>query len=396
MIRCLPGNAAFPISDPEKFRIPYKPEMMILCRQNMLVTNNDPKAQEAMLKKLDFILMFAIKIDETSEMADIILPEAHDFEKHWFFPANPPAGFQKPGPGDWYYQTVQPVLDPPQGVRNWIDVMIELAERVGILPELNTEMNKMLLFGVNEEMELDLNTRYSIEELSQKGAELFAMMSGQEVTPELFTEKMPVIQGSKKELDESFAGPFMEGRVPIYLEHFIDVAASVKKVTEELGMTWWDTSHYTPLIEWKPCPAHESDSLEYDLYATSSRLSLHGHSISADNPWVDDICRHNRLDYNILLNTETGNKKGIKDGDAVVVESKAGKVKGKVRLTGCVHHETVGVLGGPLGQWAKHKKIAKGKGIHFNSLASFDWDHVGTVTGQLDNCAKVKIHKIKQ
>ena len=160
-------------------------------------------------------------------------------------------------------------------------------------------------------------------------------------------------------------------------------------------MDWWDTSHYQPLADWRPCPAYEENSDEYDLFVASSRLPLHNHSVSADNPWIDDVCAHSRLDYNILLNTETARKKGIEDGDIVCIESRAGKVKGKVRVTECVHPEVVGDLGGHLGQWAKHKTISRGKGIHHNALLNFDWNMVGTITGQLDTCAKVKIYKEK-
>ena len=99
------------------------------------------------------------------------------------------------------------------------------------------------------------------------------------------------------------------------------------------------------------------------------------------------------MDYNILLNNETAARKGIRDGDLVWVESKTARVRGKVRVTGAVHHETLGILGGHLGQWAKEKTIARGKGVHINSLVAHDWDMVGTITGQLDTCARVKIYK---
>ncbi len=383
----------FSILEPEKFHIPYTPDTMIICRTNPMISHNSPQKIAEMLKKMKFILGFAIKIDETIEFADIVLPEQHDLERHWFFPANQPAGFQKPGPGDWYFQTVQPVVDPPPGVRSWIDVMMEIAERLGLLRELNDELNSVALLNMVEPLKLDRETRHSIKEVNRRQIELFAMLGGQQVTEEMMTPAHPVINLGKKSVQESYPQPFTDGRVPVYLEHFIDIGNKVKEVTRSIGMDWWDTSHYHPLAEWRPCPAHEDSSEEYDMYLTSSRLPLHSFSISADNPWIDDVCSHNRLDYNILLNTGTAEKKGIKDGDTVVVESRTGKVKGKVRVTGCVHHEVVGTLGGSLGQWAKQKVVAKGKGIHHNALIDMDWGMVGTITGQLDTCARVKIYK---
>ncbi|MEW6262290.1 MAG: molybdopterin-dependent oxidoreductase [Thermodesulfobacteriota bacterium] len=390
----IPSLCAFTIHDPDKFKMPYRPSVMIHCRSNMVVSNNDPKFQAEMLKKLDFMVSFNVKMDETSEFADLVLPETHDFEKYWFFPANQPAGFQKPGLGDWYYQTVRPVVAPPPGVRNWIDVMMEIAERLGILSELNAELNRMTGLALWDELALQADVRYSLEEIHDRTVRLFAAMNGVEVTDDLFTDANPILPGPKKELSECYPGALSEARVPVYFEYFLEVGEEVRRVTREIGLDWWDTSHYQPLADWRPCPAHEDRSKEYDLFVVSSRLPLHGQSNSADNPWVDDICRHSRMDYNVLLNTETAARKGINDGDMVWIESRTGKVQGKVRVTGAVHVETVGILGGHLGQWARDKMFARGKGIHINSLVAHDWNMVGTLTGQLDTCAKVKIYKV--
>ncbi len=389
----IPGTGAFTIHDPDKFHIPYRPKAMITCRTNMVLSNNDPRFQADMLKKLDFILSFATTIDETAEFADIILPEAHDFEKYWFFPVNHAAGFQKPGPGNWYFQSIHPAVDPPEGVRNWIDVMMDIAERLGTLPELNAELNRMTGLVMSEDLSLAPDKKYSAKEIHDRGVAMYAMLCGIGTKPELLTEEAPVVMGPSKTPSESFPGAFCDARVPIYLEHLIDVGKEVERVTRQIGMGWWDLSHYDPIARWRPCPAHEEDDDEYDLFVVSSRLPLHGQSISANNPWVDDICRRNRLDYNILLNVRTAREKNIKDGDVVWIESKIARVKGKVRLTGAVHHETVGILGGHLGQWAKGKTISRGKGVHINSLVAHDWKMVGTLTGQLDTCARVKVYK---
>ncbi len=390
----LPGIPCFSILEPEKFGIPYKPDTMIICRTNPMIGQNDPKKLAEMFRKLDFILGFGIKIDETLEFADIILPEAHDLERYWFLPANQPAGFQRPGPGDWYFQTVQPVVDPPPGVRSWLDVMIELGDRLGILPELNAELNNVTMLHMMEPLKLDPNTRYDMKEINNRQGKLFSMLAG-DTSDEIFTPEKPVVNMGKKQLHECYSTPFTDARVPIYLEHLLDVGEEVKRVTRELGMDWWDVSHYQPLADWRPCPAYEDTSEEYDLFVSSSRLPLHNYSISADNPWVDDVSTHSRLDYHILLNTATAKRKGICDGDTVCVASRTGTVKGKVRVTECVHPEVVATLGGHFGQWARQKKIAKGKGINHNALLALDWNMVGTLTGQLDSCAKVKIYKEK-
>lgn len=386
----LPGTAAFTIHDPEKFRIPYMPEMMVLCRTNMVLTSANPGFQSEMLRKLKFIVAFALKVDETVEFADIVIPDQHDFEKYWSFPANLPAGFQKPGPGDWYFQTVQPVVESPPGVRNWIEVMMDVAEKLGILGEFNAEMNRMTGLALSDALALRPDVRYTMKEIRDRTAALIGAMCGEAPDAERFTEERTFIRGPKKTIDESFPGAFLEARAPVYLEHLIDVGEEVRKVTRRLGMEWWDTSHYDPLAEWRPCPVHEENGGEFDLYVVNSRLPLHGQSYTADNPWVDDICRRTRLDYSVAMHRETARRKGIRDGDVVTIASRAGKVEGRVRLTEGVHPECVAMFG-VLGQWAKDKVVARGKGTHINSLIKHDWSMVGTLTGQLDFCARVRV-----
>jgi len=183
-----------------------------------------------MLKKLDFIIGFGIKIDETLEFADIILPEAHDFERYWFFPPNAPAGFQKPGPGDWYYQIVQPVVDPPGEVRSWIEVMMEIAERLGLLAEFNDSMSMATGLLLLPDLALEPDKRYTTGEICLRLAEMFAWIGTGRSLPipsreGARAESGPQVgRGSLRQSHERCPGP-------IYMEHLIDAGEQVKKVT---------------------------------------------------------------------------------------------------------------------------------------------------------------------
>ena len=132
--------------------------------------------------------------------------------------------------------------------------------------------------------------------------------------------------------------------------------------------------------------------MEFDLFLATGKIALNYHTLGADNPWIDDICTRNRMDYRILLNSATAKEKGINDGDMICVESRVGKVTGKVRVTECVHPQVVGMLGIG-GQWSAGKKIGKGKGVNSNTLVPFDWNQMDTLSGQLDTCARVKVYK---
>lgn len=100
--------------------------------------------------------------------------------------------------------------------------------------------------------------------------------------------------------------------------------------------------------------------------------------------------------YGIAINTETAERKGIKSGDWVVIES-AGtghKVEGRATLTEAIHPEVIAYASGG-GHWSKHLPIAsqREKGICPEWLIPLSWDYIDTVSLNLDLCVKVKVTK---
>jgi anaerobic selenocysteine-containing dehydrogenase len=220
---------------------------------------------------------------------------------------------------------------------------------------------------------------------------MYARLAGKEETEDLFRDT-PALHFYTKTLEEAYPGIALEARIPVYLEHFIDAGEQVEKVTRDLDMSWWDTAPYRPLPDWHPCPAHEDDSGEYDLFLANTKAPLLSHTINAENPWINDICLRNRMDYRILLHTRAAAERGIRDGDFVYVESRTGRVKGRVRVTEGVHPEVLGTIG-TLGHWAKQKPISRGHGAHSNSLIASDWSMVDPLSGQIDTCARVRVYR---
>jgi anaerobic selenocysteine-containing dehydrogenase len=384
----------FVLADPERFKLPYKPKMLILARTNFVASTSEPEKTAKVLTNMEFILGFAWKTNETLEFADIILPEAHDLERYWMFPANMAQGFLKFGPGDWYFQICQPVVEPPPGIKDWNNTLIEIAERLGIMDEFNNRINVRTGLGMMEDLALKPKTKYTVGDITKRMAKMAATVFGKEITADTFTEKDPFLNLGKKTVREAYTGPFTnsDAKVPVYFEHFIDVGKKVEKVTRDAGMGWWDVSHYNPMPEWRPCPAFEEDGREFDLFIAASKVPLHYHTTSADNAWINDISSRNRMDYNVLVNTETAKKKGIENGDMIIIESRVGKIEGKVKVTELVHPQVVAMFGMG-GHWSKGQPIAKGKGMNMNSLIPFDFNNMETLSGQMDTCARVKIYK---
>lgn len=381
------------LKDPDKVKLPYRPSVLINCRNNLIMTHNNSREIEKRLKEFEFIIGFAIKINETLEFSDIIFPETHDFERWCPVPTNFPGGWQKPGPGRWYMQGTRPVVDPPPGVRNWNDVMMDIAHRLGLGEAMNQDLNSLFAIGMMPDLALDLDKLYTVEEIAGRSGQLYAMMAGRENTEGLFTVREPVVDLGEKPVEEAYPMQTSPVRSPIYMEYLLGVGDEVRALTREMGLDWWDMSHYAALPDWRPCPAHEETDPEYDLFLHSGKVPLSTHSISTDNVWMNEICSRNRLDLNIVINRATGRRKGLKDGDRVLVESKTGRVEGLVRLSEAIHPAVVAgfALGG---HWARDSIASPAGRQHMNSLIGLDWNMVGTVTGQVDTCARLKISRI--
>ena len=195
----------------------------------------------------------------------------------------------------------------------------------------------------------------------------------------------------KKRVEEAYFRPFIDTRIPIYLEYMVDQGEQTKELAEGVGIHLnWD--QYTPLVDWFPCPPHEADP-KYDLYCFSYRDILHTGSSNIGNPLIDEVSHMNPYTYNIVINTDTARRKGLKDGDIIEIESYNGqKVEGPIKtMEGC--HPQVIAIAGTAGKWSKGQPIAFGKGVNFDTLLFLDLEHADPTSLNLETSAKVRISK---
>ncbi len=373
--------------DPKLYNLPYNPEMLIVCRSNPMMSTINPGTVEQALKKIPFIVAFAFNIDETTEMADIVFPDAHYLERLDAF-TNAPYEFIAAGMGEWNFMIRQPAVEPPAGVKHWMEVMFDLARRVGFQEDLNAMMNQSL--PLKDPYALEIHKNYSWNDITDRWLKSHF---GEEQGLDWFMDN-GFIHYRQKTIQEAYPRPFLSSRIPIYLEHFLDIGEELKKVTEEAGIPW-DVSDYQPIPDWKPCQAHlEDEDSEYDLFAVNSKAPYHTFSQTVGNPVLTEIQNEHKFGSNVLLNHKTAGRKGINEGDEVWVESTAGfKVKGTVRLTDCLRHDVVGFIG-LYGKWAKHVREEGRKGPHFNTMLPYSRERIDTVSTAVDMCIKAKVYPV--
>lgn len=370
--------------DPERFGLSYKIEVMLHNPTNSLLGSfGDLKLVEEFYQAMSFIAGFAVEINETNLFDDIILPFPTYLERFDFLSGT---NYILPhcGKDDWFWQVRQPVVEAPKETKPPQEVIMEIADRLGILNDLYQLVNHA--FRLKDHHALKQDQRYSTTEVVDKMARSWF---GEERGLKWFQENGAL--RIPRDVDEAYIGPFLNARLPIYLEHFLDRGTELKEVVAQMGLEW-DFSDYTPLSEWLPCPSYQAiRNGKYDLIAVHYKLPFVYGSFGNENPWINEICEQTDT-YSILVNEDVAKAKGITDGDEVWLESPVCKVRATAKLTQCIHPEAVGI-GGHFGHWAPGMPVAQGKGVNFNSLLPTDLEHIDKISTALDHCVQVRLYK---
>ena len=368
----------------QKFELPYRPEVMLNfgCNLVMSIANKDSVARS--LAAYKFIASIDIFLNETSYFADIILPDASylqstDSRANFPFLFNHPAGMD-----EWCWPVRQPVLPLEGKQRRFQDVLLDLADRVGIRADYNAAYNAQMRLEPPYRLEGD--TKYGFDEICDRELK---NNFGPERGLDWFKEH-GVIKWPKKP-QEVYWRAFVDVRVPIYWEFMTPLGERSEAIAGPRGVKI-HREFFDPLPDFLPCPSHTCKKEGFDFYAFYYRDVIHANSFTTENAWLDEAGQLDPFSYTIAVNADSGRKKGLRDGEQVWVEVENGrKVKGRVHLTQAIHPEALGIAG-CAGHWAgKGMPVAKGKGVFFNDLLELDATHASPVNLNLDLCARVKV-----
>jgi molybdopterin-containing oxidoreductase family molybdopterin binding subunit len=372
------------ILEGEKYGVPYKPQMLVQCRTNFMATTADPTTMAEALRRIPFIVSFADHHNETSHFADLVMPDSTYLERQTGFALNPYVQYRHvPGPGgDWAFNIQHPVIEPPGDAEYWVKTLYEAARRAGFHGDVYSAFNHLAqLEGDNR---LDPNGDYSWDEVCDKWLKSWC---GDEHGLDFF-QRNGTLSLKTRTARESYPRPFHTGRIPVYMEYFLDAKEAVEQYTKKHNIEW-DLSDYIPLMEWRPCHAYEPQG-EYDLFLVNHKVSFLTFTFTAENPWLMDLAERSTKTFTVGINPETARRKGLRDGQEVVLETPIGlKESATLRWTEGVHPECLsvpGILGRKITNHEKGKK-----GLHYNSLIQYTFDQFDTVSAALDACVRVKV-----
>lgn len=377
-----------------KLGVHIRPEMLIVLGGNLAVSVANWEDQVNLFKDIPFIVQVDIYANETAEaLADILLPDQCWLERlDWY--ANLISYFfnHPPTHEEWAYHPQLPVISTPVAQRrNWLDVVVELADRVGFRKELNDYFNKT--FRIDDPAyRLRPEEKLSWAEI---GDRVLKWCFGPERGLDWFLEH-GYIKWPKK-IEEVYWRWNWKGleniRIPVYRERYLEVGEQARKIGEAVGLNLdWEQYKALPTY-FKPRSHQELGKDGYDLLAFSYRDILHTNSQTPENPWLDEVSQLCPYTYTITMNTDTAREKGLKDGDVVWLETPFGKKeRGVLKVMEGQHPQTVAIAG-QAGLWARGRPIARGKGSNFDRLLESDLEHYDPLTLNFETAIAVKVYK---
>ncbi|MFC2070336.1 molybdopterin-dependent oxidoreductase [Chloroflexota bacterium] len=378
---------------------PFEPQIFFTYGANVVMNVVRPEAAEKFLRKVPFSFALQPFHNETTEgFCDIVLPESHyletlDVASSFGVTYNYPIGLDK-----WSFHLRMPVAEPRGETRDAQDVINDLADRLGIRPAYNEQLDDFYTFRkARQAKENVLVPRILEPEDRISNIELVDRILKYHFSNDRGLEwfKDSGFISWEKRPEECYWRWFVNARIPIYYEQVEKDREEIRKRAEKIGFQLnWD--YFTGLTSYFPSVIYTELPLdsEYDLFVISQRDSLMTHRFTAHNPYINEMASLNPYTYKIAMNAETAREKGIKDGETICLENHWGdKVTGNVKLTRLIHPKVVAAVG--LGSWAKGTPISRGKGINPNALLRQDQHHFCPISGSAEPTARVKVYKNK-
>lgn len=388
------------ILDPKPYYANYTPEMFISFAANLYTKGGNPERIGEALAKIPFVVSIAHHVDEHTAFADLVMPEASYLEMPTAF------YFQMYRPGSARLGNIhighREIIKPVNNVRIMDEVFTDIAERMGMLygpgPDKLNFMTNIIL-GIPPQFWLDLGKKHKAADVVER---YLKGQYGPQITLDALAAKGFVYDEMKpQDVYNYTAFPGKTTRHPLYNVYYKRAGEQLLAGMEKAGVKHPGFSdeeikfYYTGVPAWKPTPT-QSAPAEYDLYGVVWKIPQFLFDISGvgTNPWLVETAEQNPDFGKILLNTATADKKGLKDGDMVYVESQFGGKIGPypVKTTELLHPDCMGVASG-IGRLVSTMNPLSKKNIPYNRLLASTWESIEVITGGIENSPRMKITK---
>ena len=374
--------------EPEKYDIKFKPSTCLLYHSNTTwsMVGNVEKWYE-ILRGFDFIWAIDLFHNETTNFADVILPDKTYLESWALLMCEPPATEG--------LNCRQPVVEPLGECRDGYEVLAEVAERMGKLKEMN-EVYSFITGLVNDpELMLDVNKRYTHKEFldhcarywtktvwpPERGLDWFAA-NGHNVIWRPPTRKYHMSNKRGRDM-----------RRPFFCEYILKQKKHLEENLAKVKMPFkWDTSEYVAFPNGSLSPVH-SEPPEFDMYAITFKEHFMNFTENLSIPTIREIADRDPHHVGLIMNPKTAKAKGLEEGDYIEVRSQFGHLSGWLVYTEGIHPEVIGVSNAT-NRTVSHSPVTRLGGGQFNTLLGNNFEYTDHVTGAMETVARVKITKL--
>ena len=398
------------ILHPEECYLPYRVDAWLSVGGNPIRQNAQPEKYVEGFKKLSFVVSVAFHMDEPAILSDVLLPEHSALERLRVVP---------------FYLQHQSIDDEVNGLKmvqlrepvptlfntkNADDIFMELADRLGILYGegglydcLNNGLDwvdKEDGLNMNGEWKLDLNRRYSLEEIFDRQIRGWPYGGGKGLK-ELREKGYIEYWKQRKEFYLYYYFPDNKTRHPFYLMGLKEVGDRLKKNLLEHKISFpmiddmdYILDLYQPIPHWVETSEFRAPVEGYDLWAINWKTPYIANDAGnlTGNPWLAEVYAKDPWESVILLNPATASRKKLKDGETVVVESRYGRIEGRLKVSELFHPDTVGI-GGSYGLGTCQSNPLNCLGPNFNALLSIDPRTFDGVSAGQDTAPAVKVYR---
>lgn len=365
--------------EPERFGLEYAPEAMLIYHSNPWWNMPETEKVEEIMRRMKFIVAIDIHLTESTQWADIFLPDSTYLESTLLNCLEPPAVTG--------HSLRQPVVEPLGDTKDAYEILTELAQRLGFLDDWNDILNVVCGFTAKPQYLLDPAQRYSAEELWDRFAR---SVYGEDHNLEWFQQHGHAVRYRTPE--ETYM-PYGNLRIPFYFEFIQRTGNELRGKLAQAGVTDWPLDNYRPLPFWKNSQVIEDGKRGYEFYAITFKEALHTFADTVVMPWLTEVSEKEEIHQGILINAATARRLGIETGQKIRLTSPAGSIEGDAQVVEGIHPQVLGVSNAITREFVPNSK-GTGKGSHFNRLLTGSMRYTDSATGGLESTARVRLEKV--
>ncbi len=365
--------------NPERFGLNYRPEAMLLYHSNPWWNMPETSKIEEIFRRMKFIVAVDIHVTESTQWADVFLPDRTFLESTLLNCLEPPVVTG--------HSLRQPVVAPMGDTRDAYEIFTELAQRLGFLDDWNDLLNLVCGFTAKPQNMLNPEKRYSVEELFDRFAR---NIYGEDRGLEWFKKNGHAVRHRTPE--ETYM-PYGSLRIPFYFEFIKRTGDDLRRNLTAAGITDWPFDNYQPLPFWKNSQVIEDGKRGYDYYAITFKEALHTFADTLVMPWLSEVSEKDAVHQGILVNPATARRLGIASGDWIRLTSPAGSIQGVALCVEGIHPQVFGVSNAITREFVTNSGV-RIKGSHFNRLLAGSLRYTDGATGALESSARVRVEKL--